>query len=784
MYRSQRYQRGTGLSLTVCITLLAWSTPGATQSTLEEIIVTATKRSESLQTVPLSISAISGDSLEERGITEFFEYAVTIPNLSFGAAFDGVLSGRSISLRGIQGRNTTGFYIDDTPITETIDPKLLDIERIEVLRGPQGTLYGARSLGGTIRQISRRPDFDAVSGRVRAGISATDESDDLNYVVQGSVNVPFGDSAAAIFSGYYEESAGTFDRAVGTIADHLAMPATLAGDPTEVIEDVDSRETIALQASFRFDPSDRLSILPRVIYQRTELDGFPLADIDTENFSQNRDFNTAEGGEDEWTLLTLNINYESDAGTFTSATSYFDRETFEFEGSGSFINFLQALPAAEGGFGLFDVIGIIPVPSPIFQTLNFETIVQELRFASDFDDRWNYVVGGFYQTTDDTEAFQPRNFATGLEDNFVLLQQILGIPGPIEDIWPFGDLVFTSSRPSEVNETGVFGELTYKFSDKWSGTVGARWFDTEVTFRERQAGLAAGVPLADDMSLQTIPETGGNQSDDGVIFKAALEYQATDSVYFYATIAEGFRLGGANGLIPNALGCPQDLIDLGLQNVDTSSFNSDDLLSSEIGIKMNLTPRSRLNLSIFNIDFDEIQQPVQLSCGFQFVGNFGSARSQGVEVEYSARPTDNLAVSVNVGYTDAEFTETTFGGALNTKGDPLQFVPELTASATVDYVAPAAVAGLDFFIRGDIAYVDESLSLVNSIPRIRPAYEYVNLRFGLANEKYSGTIFVRNLTNDIANLADNRSLAAETPGRPRFVVSRPRTVGFVLNVNF
>jgi outer membrane receptor protein involved in Fe transport len=191
-----------------------------------------------------------------------------------------------------------------------------------------------------------------------------------------------------------------------------------------------------------------------------------------------------------------------------------------------------------------------------------------------------------------------------------------------------------------------------------------------------------------------------------------------------------------------------------------------------------------LNVSIFRVDFDEIQQNVQLFCGFNFVGNFGSARSQGIEVEYSARLTDNLAITVNVGYTDAEFTETTFGGALNNKGDPLQFVPELTAFAAVDYIRPAAINGLDLFIRGDIAYVDESLSLVNSIPRIRPAYEYVNLRIGLANEKYTGTIFVRNLTNDIANLADNRSIAAEYPGRPRFVISRPRTVGFELAVNF
>jgi outer membrane receptor protein involved in Fe transport len=735
-----------------------------------------------MQSIPLSITAITGDSLQKRGITDFFQYAVTIPNLSFGAAFEGILSGRSISIRGIQGRNTTGFYLDDTPLTETIDPKLLDIERIEVLRGPQGTLYGARSLGGMIRHVTRRPDFDAVSGRVRTEISATDESDDLNYIVQGSVNVPFSDSSAAIFSAYYEDSAGIFDRAVGTIADYVSMPATLVGEPTVVVKDVDSRETIALQASFRFDPNDRLSILPRVIYQRTELDGFPLADIDTQSFTQNRDFNIAEGGEDEWTLLSLNIDYQTDVGTLTSATSYFDRETFEFETSG-FINFLQALPESAGGFGLFDVIGVIPIPESISRTFHFESTVQELRFASDLDNRWNYVVGAFYQSIDDTSDW-PRNLAVGLEDNFALLQQTLGIPGPLEDIWPFGDLVLIASLPTQVKETGVFGELTFEFTDKWSGTVGARWFDTKISSTVRAAGFVIGVPLADDVGLETTPELAAEKSNDGVIYKAALEYQATDDVYFYATIAEGFRLGGVNFPIPDTLGCSQDLIDLGLQNLDRSSFDSDDLISSEIGIKTNPTPGSQLNLSIFRIDFDEIQQNVQLVCGFNFVGNFGSARSQGIEVEYSARLTDNLAVSVNVGYTDAEFTETTFGGELNNKGDPLQFVPELTAFAAVDYIRPAAINGLDLFIRGDIAYVDESLSLVNSIPRIRPAYEYVNLRIGLANEKYTGTIFVRNLTNDIANLADNRSIAAEYPGRPRFVISRPRTVGFELAVNF
>ncbi len=783
-----------GLQNAAARTLLVWLLPGLAgtlttatalaEQVLEEIIVTATKRSESLQDVPISVSAISGEDLADRGITEFFEYAVSIPNLSFGAATDGILSGRAISLRGIVGENTTGFYIDDTPITETIDPRILDLERVEVLRGPTGTLYGARSLGGTIRQITRKPNAQEFDARVRAGISSTTESDDLNYLVSGSTNIPLSDSAAVILSGFYEMKAGVFDRVVGSIPDHLGAPATLGGPADFVNEDVDEETTQAIQASFLFDVTDSLSIAPRIMYQKTELDGFPLADIDPDNFDQVRDFNTAEGGEDEWTLYTLNINYETAFGTLTSATSYFDRETFEFEGSGSFINFLQALPASEGGFGLFGSIPVTPVPSPIFQTLEYKTTVQELRFASDLSGPFNFVLGGFYQDTEDDEAFQPRNFASGLEANFAAFQVAEGIPGPLEDIWPFGDLVFTSERPTDIEELGVFGEGTFKFTERWSATVGVRWFDTEVKFSEQQAGLAAGVPLANDQPLSTIPATVGEQNEDGFIFKGSLEFQATEDVLLYFTGAEGFRLGGANGAIPNSLGCPQDLADLGLGGADTSSFDSDDLVSYELGVKAKLNPRTRLNATVFSIDFDDIQQPVQLECGFQFVGNFGAAESRGVEVELTTQATDYLALSVNIGYTDAEFTETTFGGAVNTDGDPLQFVPEWTASLVADYTVPNLIEGFDFYVLLDVSYVDDSLSLVNSIPRVRDSYEQVNLRLGLRNEQYTATLFARNLTDEIANLADNRSLAAETPGRPRFVVSRPRTVGLEFSVYF
>jgi len=753
---------------------------------LEEIIVTATKRAESAQSIPLSITAISGGDLEARGAVDFFDYATSIPNLSFGAATDGVLAGRSISLRGIAGENTTGVYIDDTPISESIDPKILDLERIEVLRGPTGTLYGARSLGGTIRQITKKPSLDETAYKIRAGLSSTSESDDLNYIVSGDANIPLSDNVASKWSVFFEEQGGVFDRNVGTIADFLGAPATLVGAPTLVNEDVDSESTIALQAAFFIQANENLTIEPRVLYQKTELDGFPLADIDTENFDQNRSFDTEEFAEDEWSLTTLNINYDTGAGTFTSASSYFDRETFEGEGSGSFINFLQALPGDDGGFGLTEVIGNVPVASPIFRNLGFETFVQEFRFASDFDGSVNFVAGVFYQDTEEERNFEPRNFATGLENNFQTFFNAVGLGDvPIGELFPFGDLIFTSQQPTDTEELGIFGEVTFQLNDKTSLLLGGRWFDTEVSFSSIQAGLAFGIPLANDAPLTSLPAEFGEQSEDGSIFKAALEYQASDNIFLYASFAEGFRLGGANTTIPNTLGCPEDLAALGLSGVDTSQFQSDDLTNYEIGIKSDLSNSTRLNATAFFIDFEGIQQPIQLACGFQFVGNFGQAESQGVEIELTTQLADNLLVSANVGYTDAEFTETVFGGLVNTAGDPLQFVPEITASATFDYSTGGSVyRDMEFFARADINYVDDSISLVNGIVRPRDSYEQIGIRLGLRNEKSTFTFFVNNLTDDIANLADNRSLAAETPGRPRFVVSRPRTIGVEFNTNF
>lgn len=743
-------------------------------SEVEEILVTANKREESIQTVGISVSALQADELEIRGATEFADYAVSIPNLSFGATDDGVLANRTISIRGIQGINTTSFYIDDIPLEESIDPLVLDVERIEVLRGPQGTLYGARGLGGTIRVITKKPDFEEMSSRIHASISST-EKGGANYLVDGAVNIPLANNAGLRLTGYYQYEEGVFDRVVGpSTAPGMVVPAgttdALTGSPAGSEDDVDDKTIYGLQAALLVEPTDVLSLNGRVMHQKTELDGFPLADdvtdasgftLSGDDFTQERLFDVDEGGEDEWTQVSFNIDYKTGFGTFTSSTGYFSRETDESEDSSEFISFTLLGVIFEGPAAA--------VSSPIFQSLEFDTLVEEVRFVSDFDGPFQLTMGIFYQTTDDNEAFDPPNIAPGFGDAVIKT-----VRNPTEGFNP-GDLIFRSSAETEIEELGIFGELSYQLTERLSATLGIRYFDTEVETDSLYDGFAAGG--------LTVRQT--SQAEDGFNLKGLLEYEANDNVFLYASIAEGFRIGGANRNLPAPLGCPAQYMALGFTEEETATYNSDELLTYEIGAKTTWNDgRAILNAAAFYNDFDDIQQRILLTCGFDFTANFGTARTVGAEVEVTLAPTDNLLLQAMLGYTDAEFTDSELG--LVEDGDPLQQVPELTASAAIEYNAPLGFSDYNWFTRTDIAYVDKSISTVvsSSAPRTRPSYTLVNTRIGLKNEQNEFTLFIDNLSDEDAIYSDNRTLAAEAAGRPRIVRNRPRTIGLEFRREF
>lgn len=764
-------------------------TSADTEKVYAPIVVTSNKREESIQTVGLSVSAISGEDLQSQGAADFDDYAITIPNLAFAATDDGILANRTISIRGIEGLNTTGFYIDDVPLDESIDPLVLDVERVEVLRGPQGTLYGARGLGGTVRIITKKPDFDVQESRVHAGLSYTEEGG-ANYVLDGATNIPLSDTTAVRLLGYYAYDEGIFDLNVGpSISPGVAVvpgtPGALVGDTPTSRENVDDKTTYGGQIAFLWEPSSNLSITAKALAQKTELDGFPLADfafdpanppaqitLSADDLVQDRLFDIREFGEDEWFQLSLTGAYETSFGTFTSSTGYFDRETLEGEDSSEFISYTLLGPILQGA-GLPTVPTAIP--SPIFQTLEFQTFAQEFRFVSEFDGPFQMTTGLFYQETNDDEAFIPENIATGFDAAFST--QVTG--GMLTSgATGTGDLIFTSNRDFTVEEIGIYGEFSYDLTDKLSATLGGRFFDTETSFTETQSGFAAG-------GLNAVDIGPIDQSEDGYNFKGLVEYEANENVYVYASVAEGFRIGGGNGDLPAALGCPAQAQALGISTADARTFNSDDLVSYEIGAKSTWNEgRVTFNGAIFQIDFQDIQQRILLGCGFSFIANIGEAQSQGFELETTLRPTDNLILQGALGYTDAEFTEDVAG--VVSDGDRLQQIPEWTASASFDYTAPSLINGYDGFIRGDFAHVGDSISRVvdSGNPRIRPSYEIINMRLGVRNDSYTIGVFVDNLLDEDAVYADNRTLAAEAAGRPRVVRNRPRTIGVDLRANF
>ena len=298
----------------------AATAPGS--ESLQEIVVTATKRSEDLQDVGLSITALTTQQLESKGVEQFFDYGNSIPNLSFAIdSADGSLAARGIALRGIQGSNTTGFYIDDIPVLETLDPHIVDVARIEVLRGPQGTLYGAESMGGTVRIITAQPDATAFSGQVHVGTSDT-EHGSANGIVEGDVNLPLvSDVLSVRASGFYQFDSGFFDKGLGPES----------APPTSVTIGLGSMEYYGGQIALRWEPVGGLSITPRVMYQETVEDGVPYALCNADNLLQRQVFDVHEGGTDKWWLDSLAINYTAPFGTFVSSTAYFDRKTFETE---------------------------------------------------------------------------------------------------------------------------------------------------------------------------------------------------------------------------------------------------------------------------------------------------------------------------------------------------------------------------------------------------------------------------------------------------------------------
>jgi len=736
---------------------------------LEEVIVTATKRAESLQEVPMAITAINNRELEQLGAVSLIDFAVRVPNLAMAYEADGRFDSSSPSIRGVFGTHTTGFYIDDTQVNSSMLPRVSDLERVEVLRGPQGSLYGARSMGGTIRMITQKPRLNESESKVHGVLSSVKDGN-ANWNFDGVVNIPVVEDKFAVrITAYYGQNSGVFDRVwIPEWTDSGGNTRQSPGDGFFQKKNVDDEKYWGGNVAATWVLTEALSLDLKLMGQKVDADGLPFADVDPDTTTEHRFFDADEPGKDKWWIASGTFNWNIDAGDFVSTTAYYDRKTSEWEEEATFL------------WWLFDNVIGIPV-DPLYAILNttekYTSFSQEIRFISNSDGPLNYTAGLYYQNAK-WDHHYPRAVQTGLAQS---IDDFTGVPGLGQNC-EYGfclsddDLIFTTQTDTKIEEFALFGELTWQINDVWSLTGGGRWYNTDIHATNTADGFANSGPSSYDEK----------QSESGFNPKFMVQAQINDDWNVYGSASKGFRVGGVNGNVPIGL-CGPELDELGIDPSNATTYDSDSLWSYELGFKSSLADnRVTLNGAAFYIDWSDVQQLNRLACGFQFTQNAGAARSKGFELELAAAPIDGLTISAAVGYTDAEITND--GGVAGVaKGDKVQGVPDWTGTVSAQYMWPT-FGDWDGMVRGDFNYYGDSYSAnnesVGALARKRDSWTGLNLRTGIINEAWDLVFFVDNVTDERASLADSRSIAAETPGRQRLVVTRPRTWGIEARYRF
>lgn len=718
---------------------------------IEEIVVTAQKREQNLQEVGISISSLGSERLENEGAQSLNDMMGLVPGVTFSAIGPGQ---GNLVIRGIASapvpafnnnlKESVGVYINDTPVSQAnfnTDIGPFDLERIEVLRGPQGTLYGSGSLSGTVRYITKKPDKDGFAGKVAGEVSSTDNGG-TNYRVKAMVNLPLSETFALRVVGYNEFDDG-FIRGVG--------PVDNGGDEND-------SDRYGARVAARWTPTSKLTADASVIIQRTERDirstdnpGFAFSPFPVGDYEQYRVAETFADIDSD--LYNLSLNYELGWGTVTSSTSYLDRKFFETTDFNAPILFL---------FG-------IDVPAITTTDVKLQDWSQELRIATNFDGPLNFVGGLFY--LDNERKHGSNTPAPGFD---AALSAIFGFPFSTTFFNAPPDTVFTQSVVVDERQIALFGELTYDLTERISATLGLRWFDVEQDFF-----LSSGGPAATGQ-----PPAEFSAGEDDINPKFMLTYALSDDVLLSAQAARGFRLGGTNEAIPPGI-CGADLDALGLTSAP-ESFSSESVWNYEIGAKTTwLDNRLVVNGSVYYIEYDDVQITTSLTCGFPFIDNTGKAEANGVEIELTAIPFDGLELNMSGTYNDAELSQDV--PTLNASdGDQLPLSSKYSFNATARYEFPVT-GTLDAFVQYNYLYNSKIIfhlgweGNAGVIGQPDPAYSLHNVRLGMKHDRWTASLFLNNAFDEKIVSFEDVFFGGVEIIRSR---NQPRTIGFSVSADF
>lgn len=710
---------------------------------IDEIIVTAQKRSESLQDVPVSMSAFAEEQLTRVHATQLQDYAAYMPGINITNS--GSPGQTSITLRGIAPvgpGSVVGTYVDDTPLGASnnyaratsfaLDLMPYDIERVEVLRGPQGTLYGAGAMGGLLKYVLKEPSTEAFE--FRAGVEGSDVSgaEDLGWGARAGVNVPLGDSVALRASYFQQNTPGYIDN-------------VYTGEAG-----VNELEQSGGRLALLWQINDNASLKFGGMWQRLDSDNngtmaLALAGIDPVRASRNlpdlaTSIPNAEAFGKDVDFYSATLNWGLGWADFVSATSYSKTHTSQTQDAsityGSLFPLLSLvfeLPGApyDEGLSKFNI------------TLDHEKWTQEFRLASSGDGAIQWRVGAFY-TEEDSKNKQ-----------VVDATDINGVP--IAGFLPY--FAF-AQLPSQYQELAVFGDVTFKINDSFDVITGLRFSQNEQKFRQISSG-----------AILVTANQPGESDEDVFTYAVSPRWHLSDDTMLYARMATGYRPGGPNTIVANM----------------PPSVDADELTNYELGLKtIFMDGRALVNAAVFYIDWQDIQQARSFA-GVSGLDNAGDAESQGIEFESLFSVTEGLQLGFNFSYTDATLSSTP-PDLPNALGVQLPGVPEWSGALTANY-GFTAFGGHEANVGGGWRYVDERYSEVvrteDNLAYALPAYDVLDLNADVQFDGLTVRLFVKNLTDERAFTGGGVTVdGLNQPVRLDLAVLQPRTVGLSIDFQF
>ncbi len=805
--QSPRPARGRSPALAAAISAvlsMAGTASAQTVTGLDEVIVTATKRAERLQDVPESITAFDSEAIAMRGLQQVDDLAKMVPGLSLGQREPGATTivFRGVASSGIAfgAASSSALYLDEQPITQSganPDPRLIDIERVEALRGPQGTLYGASSQSGTLRIITNKPDPAGFASWVDTQVSQVDGGG-TGYDVSAMVNVPLSDKFALRLVGFTAEDAGFIDNVLtnspGTGTDNCSRPFTSPNvcpgftNANVVAKDVNSAQTSGGRAALRWDVTENVNATFGAIFQDLHADGHGDVSVGGADLTQVRF--EKENLDDKWYQLAMTINASLPFGDAVFAASYFDRDfryqadatDYEFSFNQNFFTVCVKGEADPCYYNVYDFLGDPQGFATDHDQIEITTLEARLQSPGDSGSRWGWLAGVFYsheKSHSDFDSYVRGYQETGAFAYFVYNQAYLG-----GDVLAPTETWFLGRYDTELDQKAVFGEVSFDVSENFTITAGGRWFDYDTQFALHQEAPAGFI----GESLQNSNE---DSSENGTVAKLNFTYRIDDDRMVYATYSEGFRVGGSNPLRSTS--------------VLPRTYDSDELQNYEIGAKTQwLDNRVRLNVSAYYMKWSDfavqIEDPQTGLFQLGFV-NLPSADIQGIEAEFAVNFSERWQLDGSFSYNNAEVAEAAaiffedpeppapkLDPFIVTKGARLPLTPDWTATLGIEYRSPGRLLNAQPFARFDYAYQGESVNSLEGIDAvvgigagvdIQDAYQTGDFRFGLEGENWSGSIFVDNVWDERAELYFSNRWAKQ-----RLSVNQPRTIGVQFRYEF